>query len=368
MYNLRTSEGIQAYLKGTCFAASEVQPLTGGSSAFIYRIVLENPLETGEETVVLKHFEDVFAQIEGIEANLDRADHEYIALSAIGASGLFDLDSSVQLPRPIQYDQETHTIFMHDLGSPVPLAQVLEKGFLDYEPSDSDAVKITSDIGQAIGDFIGRLHNWSTNPEQATLHAYFAQKPHWNQKVVSAFSSFLAPAADRFKLHETWMDTLIAKERQEALMTRKGCVLVMGDCSLHNILVSPPSKERHMRIYLTDLEVARISGPEFDIGELTASAASFELLYYPNVDYPFIPALHQAYSCHRTLDPGRIAIATGMNLMGIGPLFPWARNKDEAQLRKIAVAGLELLKYSLNDDERLIQSSPILQHLFSTHS
>ncbi|KAF8697690.1 Phosphotransferase enzyme family, partial [Rhizoctonia solani] len=365
MYNLKSSEGIFEYLNGTRFSASDVQSLSGGSSAFTYRVILENPLKTGEKTVVLKHFESVAARIEGMEADLDRADHEYIALSAIAASGLFDSESTVQAPRPIEYDQRTHTIFMYDLGSPIPLAQVLERGFENNESPESETSKLASDIGEAIGDFIGRLHNWSTRAEQETLRSYFAKKPDWNQKVVAVFSSFITLSADRFKLHEAWTDMLIARECQEASVTRSDCVLVMGDCSLHNTLVSPPSEGQNMRIYLTDLEVARFSEPEVDMGELTASATSFELLYYPDMGYPFIPALHRAYRRHRTLDPGRIGATTGTCLMGIGPLFPWAKNKDEAQLRKIAVAGLELLEYSFKYDRDSLRSSPILQHLFS---
>ncbi|KAJ1301950.1 hypothetical protein OPQ81_000789 [Rhizoctonia solani] len=375
MHDLKTPEGVLAYLKGTRFSASNVQTLLGGYSAFIYRVALDVPLESGEKTMVIKHFERLCARMEGTGAddNVERGEHEYKALSAIAASGLFDSDSIVQLPRPIDYDQETHTIFMHDLGSPIPLAQVLEKGFSDnvsLEPNlmSNQRYKLASDIGRALGDFVGRFHNWSVLPNQATIHAYFAQKPDWERKIVSARRPFLTLSADRFGARESWMDEFIAKEEHEASELINGGVLVMGDCSLHNILVSPPSGGRDMRIYLTDLEVARISCPEVDIGELTASAVSFELLYYPGVNYPFIPALHQAYSFHRTLNARRIGAMTGTDLMRFGPIFPWARGRDEAELRKVAMAGLELWKTSIEEVDYSVKASPFVRNLFSRES
>ncbi|KAG8698088.1 hypothetical protein FRC11_014654 [Ceratobasidium sp. 423] len=384
MHDLKTPDGVLAYLKGTRFPASDVQPLSGGGSAFTYRAVLENPLETGEKTVVIKHFEGFVARIEEVKATAERAtreltrkvrqNREYKALSAIASSGLFYLNSTVQLPRPIDYDQETHTIFMHDLGSPIPLVQVLEKGFPSDESTTSSSVissnseeicKLTSEIGRALGDFMGRFHNWSALPGQAAPDAYFAQDTNANQTIMAIRHHFLNLSADRFKVRETWVDEFIAKDKQEGLMD--GGVLVMGDCSLQNILVSPPSEGRDMRIYLLDLEGARMSCPEVDIGKLTASAISFELLYYPNSDRPFIPALHQAYSRHRTLDVRRIGILTGVDLTGFGPILPWALGQDETQLRGVAMAGLKLLKSSVKEDEESIKTNPVVKHLFSSN-
>ncbi|CAE6470871.1 unnamed protein product [Rhizoctonia solani] len=61
MHDLKSPEGVSAYLKGTRFAASDVQPLSGGVSAFAYRAVLEIPLDTGERSIVIKHFEEFLA-------------------------------------------------------------------------------------------------------------------------------------------------------------------------------------------------------------------------------------------------------------------------------------------------------------------
>ncbi|KAJ1301946.1 hypothetical protein OPQ81_000785 [Rhizoctonia solani] len=373
MYDLKSPEGVIEYLKGTRFAASHVQRLSGGYSAFTYRVTLQAPLKTGEKTIVIKHYEGFCARMEKMRAEAKRAEYEYKALSAVAESRLFDSASIVQFPRPIENDQDTHTIFMHDIGSTIPLTQVLDKGFPHNESSGSTATygfrekyELASYIGGALGDFLGCFHNWSALPEQAALRAYFGQHANRSQAIVSSRLYFLTLATTRFKLHESWMDELIAKEEQEASMD--GGVLVMGDCTFQNILISPPSGGRDMRIYLTDLEVARASYPEVDIGALTASAISFRLLYYPRVDYPFVAALHQAYSRHRTLDPRRIGIATGVELIGFGSLFLGPDGQDETKARNVVVEGVKLLNFSINKDEDSIKSNPVVQNLFIAQS
>ncbi|CAE6466214.1 unnamed protein product [Rhizoctonia solani] len=370
MHDLKSREGVLAYLEGTRFAAADVQLLSGGLSAFTYRAILKGPLDTGEKTVVIKHFEGYLASHEVMKWGVERADHEYKALSAIATSGLFDSNSVVQLPRPLEYHQATHTIFMTDLGSPIPVTQVLEKGFPDVQPSEpfgpNEMDKLSQKIGEAVGDFIGRFHNWSALPEQSTLRSYFALNPAVIQHSVYIHHFCLELSADKFQMREPWMDELITKGQQEALVD--GGALIMGDCSLHNILVSPPSEHRDIRIYLTDLEMARASYPELDIGGLTASVVSFSRLRCPSVEEPFLSTLHQAYGRHRLLDPRRVGIATGVDLMGLGTLLSWARDESETKLRDVAAEGLKILSTSVKGDEHSIKANPALMHLFSRSS
>ncbi|CUA74642.1 hypothetical protein RSOLAG22IIIB_11352 [Rhizoctonia solani] len=347
MHDLKSREGVLAYLEGTRFAAADVQLLSGGLSAFTYRVILKVPLDTGEKTVVIKHFEGYLAGREPTKWGAERADHEYKALSAIAASGLFDSNSVVQLPWPLEYDQETHTIFMTDLGSPIPVTQVLEKGFPDVQPSEpfgpNEMDKLARRIGEAVGDFVGRFHNWSALPEQSTLRSYFALNPAVVQRPV--------------EIHYFCL-----QGQQEALVD--GGALVMGDCSLHNILVSPPSEHRDMRIYLTDLETTRASYPELDIGGLTASVVSFSRICCPSVEEPFLSTLHQAYTRYCCLDPRRIGVATGVDLMGFSTYLLWDRYKSETKLRDVAAEGFKILSASFKGDEHSIKTNPALMHLF----
>jgi hypothetical protein len=73
MADLTTVEGTLAYLEGTRFVAKDVQLLAGGRSAFVYRVILETPLDTGEKTIVLKHFEGYGALFRDTKAPIERA-------------------------------------------------------------------------------------------------------------------------------------------------------------------------------------------------------------------------------------------------------------------------------------------------------
>ncbi|GAB1522441.1 hypothetical protein RhiTH_005558 [Rhizoctonia solani] len=365
MYNFKSPEGVLVYLKSTRFVAANVQLLSGGSSAFIYRVVLKSPLETGDKSIVIKHFEGYPSAYEPMKWGVERADHEYEALSAVATSGLFGSDSMVQLPRPLEYDQETHTIFMTDLGPLLPVVQILEQGHSNLTEFGG-IHKFAETVGWALGDFVGRFHHWSALPEQAALRAYFALNPSVIRQSVDIHHLCLNLTADRFQIRETWMDDLVAKEQQEALTD--GGVLVMGDCSLHNVLVSPPSEGRDMRIYLTDLEMARASYPEVDIGELTAMTVSITRLYSPSIERLFVASVHKAYHRHRDLDSRRMAIATGIDLMGLGTVAPWARDQDETKLKELALTGLELLRLSVKGDENSIRRNATLKHLFLPRS
>ncbi|CAE6376598.1 unnamed protein product [Rhizoctonia solani] len=374
MHDLKSAEGVAAYLKGTHFAASDVQRLSGGVSAFTYRIMLQTPLDTGEKTFVIKHFEGYLACHEDMKWGIERADHEYKALAAIAASGLFNSDSIVQLPRPLKYDQETHTIFMTDLGSQVPLTRVLEKGFANdqssgsNQSSNSELCELAAKIGQALGDFMGRFHKWSALPHQAELRACFSQNSGVVHKSLFFRHFCLKHSADRFKIRENWIDEVLEKEQQGLEASADAGAMVMGDCSLHNIMVSPPSENNPMRIYLIDLETARAGHPEFDVGTLTAMATSFVHIYHPNVDHPFVPAFHRSYCDHRALNPKRLGVTTGIDLLGLGTFMPWTRGKDEAHLQGIATAGFELLRTSFKGDENSIKANRVVSHLFSSAS
>lgn len=163
-------------------------------------------------------------------------DFEYKALSALANSSLFDSNSVVQVPMPVEYDSETHTIFMTDLGSPTCLTKVLQES-LEADSSDESgaldpnaAYALAAEIGSALGDFLGRFHNWTALPEQAELRNYCLKNIAAIDHCLSFHLDCMARSAGTFGVKETWVDELIAREKEEAWLG--GSVLSMGDCWL----------------------------------------------------------------------------------------------------------------------------------------
>lgn len=132
-----------------------------------------------------------------------------------------------------------------------------------------------------------------------------------------------------------------------------------------NILVCRVPKSGELRIYIIDWEVARVTTPEFDIGELTACALSFGQTYYPQGDFPFIPALHKSYRKYRALDPIRVATATGIDTLGFGTSRKWELDRGEEFLNTIALGGFELLQLAHDGDEQAIKRKTVVKELFA---
>ncbi|CAE6449666.1 hypothetical protein RSOLAG22IIIB_11355 [Rhizoctonia solani] len=360
MHDLRTTEGTLAYLNTTQFPATDAQLLFGGNSAFTFRATLKTPLPSGEKTIVLKHaetqvaltFYDAGIKVGDVDAR--RNEYEYTALAAITESELCGPDSIVQPPRPLHYDPETHTTFMADLGSPMPLQKILQD-------EENPHHKLASDIGTALGDFLGRLHNWSSAPEQASLRAFISQNSVAKQ-CLPIQHTFAHETLAKFGLKEEWVEDTLSRDLEESAAAQD--VLIWGDSWPGNILVSPPSATQGLKIYLTDWEMSRLGPPEFDLGEAAGVAMSLVYQRYHRGDHPYIQALFRAYRQRRSLDPIKAARSTGVAIIGHSFMMPWVCEQDEESQRSLAATGIDLMKAAYDGDVDGIKKRDLVKEMF----
>ncbi|CAE6376536.1 unnamed protein product [Rhizoctonia solani] len=364
-YDLRTTEGVLAYLDTTPFPATDVKLLSGGNSAFTFRATLKSLLPSGEETIVLKHAETRTSGTfydPGLnvgEVSAQRNEFEYRALVAIAESGLCGPESTVRPPRPLHYDPETHTTFMADLGSPIPLQTILQEGL---GTRSQDYHKLASDIGSALGDFLGRLHAWTSAPEQAPLRALISQNDV-AKLCLSMQHTFAHDTLAKFGLKAQWIEDALTQDLEESAAAED--TLIWGDSWPGNILVTLPSDNQPLRIHLTDWEMSRLGPPEFDIGEAVGVAMSIVHEHYPEGDHPYIQALHRSYRRHRTLDPVKAARSTGVAIIGHSFVMPWIAGQDEQSQRSLASAGISLIKAAHNPDGDEAKKQGLVKELFS---
>ncbi|CAE6420637.1 unnamed protein product [Rhizoctonia solani] len=363
MNDLTTPQGVLAYLLNTSFAATNVQRIVGGYSSFTYRITLSHPLEDGCTTLVLKHYEGYVAAAPAFKLDPTRSEFEYNALVALWDAGLVNGDSVVQVPRPIYYDRETHSIFLADLGSDiVNLNDMFDdrlQGGVYSGPDLAENRNFASTIGSALGDFLGRLHRWSSFPEhrEPFLH------PHRQEGLFRIFCDLAARSATKFGIKEEWLANMLAEELHKS--STEDQVLAMGDFSLNNILVHRVLDHKNLRIYVIDWELCRPACPESDLGELIGTWLSFAHYRCVGKDFPFLPSFHDAYRKHHAVDRTRMTLQAGLYTMGLGTTAPWVRGGGDEIHKQITMLGYGLMKLAQGGDDCVTNTESPLKFLFN---
>ncbi|KAF8756229.1 catalytic domain of ctd-like phosphatase [Rhizoctonia solani] len=207
MNDLTNSNGVLDYLSNTQFAAADVQRLTGGFTAFSYRVSLSTPLEDGSTTLIIKHYEDYVAFAPEIRFESTRSDFEYNALMALWDCGLINHDSVIQVPRPIHYDERLTQFSYH-----------------------ANIQAVASGIGSALGIFLGRLHEWGSSTEHRQLFLY----PHRQDRIFALFANLSIRSATKFGVKEGWLESMLSEESRRISIDDR--VLAMGDLSLSTFL------------------------------------------------------------------------------------------------------------------------------------
>ncbi|KAG8792574.1 hypothetical protein FRC12_005625, partial [Ceratobasidium sp. 428] len=221
-HDLTTPTGLASYLAPTKFAASEVQALSGGTVGFTYRVLLESPEQGGVTSVVVKHsVRHAATNVEWV-MNAERMTFEHEALKVVAASGLFTLESTVQVPRVLHYDPKTYTLIMTDLTPARALSTVLIESF------ENGTIKnVSARIGAALGDFMGRFHRWGSEPAQAGLRARFLQNVTSRETILQIRYQLMCTTAEKYGMKSEWMDEMAKEGMADA--EKGGSVIAMGD-------------------------------------------------------------------------------------------------------------------------------------------
>lgn len=132
---------------------------------------------------------------------------EYEALVALSQSGLFDADGTVQAPKPLDYDLETHTMFMTDLGSVDTLSNIfsrsLEAASTSINPklNFEEVFALASEAGSTLGDFMGQYHCWLALLQQAGIWDRFSQNIVGVKQCIPLHLDMMIQSVERLRLH-----------------------------------------------------------------------------------------------------------------------------------------------------------------------
>ncbi|KAG8748849.1 hypothetical protein FRC11_011820 [Ceratobasidium sp. 423] len=352
--DLKTPTGIATYLASTPYASTSIETLLGGHRAFVYRVVLKEPLkETGEETVVVKHIMEFAAknigmiQVRpgsgGLRLGVERMDFEHEALEFVASAALSPV---VHLPRVHAYDHHTRIIVMSDAAPCQLLSTVLQE-------ADDELV---ARIGHTLGDFMGKFHKWTSLPEQVGARKRFLENEASRHDVLLIRWQLAIAAAKKYGLEREWME----KMQQAGLEDAKsgGPVICMADFWFDNILVSTTGD---LQIYIVDWETVRTARPELDVAHFTTAAYTLEHVHKP---IPLMREFFKAYKAHMDLDETHMATYAGRDMLGLGVLQPWVRHRDEGVKQPIAQLGLELLEAAHMGDKEALKKNPVLADMY----
>ena len=179
----------------------------------------------------------------------------------VASSPLVSSTSTVQVPHVHMYDPQTHTLIMRDLAPARLLSTVLIESLANHEPAR--ILELSSQIGSALGEFMGRFHQWTSLPEQSALRARFSENLVSREVVLAYRHQLMLESAVKFGLEQSWMEGVVQDGIDDA--RQGGPVIAMGDfwfgkrsnnflyCSDFNFLVRQCAGVPRRRSWPTDI-------------------------------------------------------------------------------------------------------------------
>lgn len=185
----RVKSEVLEWLKGTPYAASDLEPLPGGSANFVYRASLINPLEDGTSEVLVKHGEPFVATDPNSPLTTDRCRVEEVCLKALNSAELGKDEASgddggfkfvVRTPKCLMYDDATRTQVQEYLTNGTTLKAYTMKNY--SSPTSESLRPQCHRLGKVLAYWVLGFHRktardieeWSRDKEGKTEPSLYA--------------------------------------------------------------------------------------------------------------------------------------------------------------------------------------------------
>ncbi|KAJ4320931.1 hypothetical protein N0V84_005635 [Fusarium piperis] len=162
---------VWAWLNTTRYAASSLEPLTGGQANFTYRAEILTPLEDGTTEVVVKHGEPYMARHAANEITTHRCRVEAECLTTLNLvetqpNQVDGANCTARTPRCFYYDDDTKTQIHEYLPNTVDLKTYIQNHFSWSTPKKLELP--CRNIGKTLADYISKFHVASDQMVQST--------------------------------------------------------------------------------------------------------------------------------------------------------------------------------------------------------
>ncbi|OCK91107.1 uncharacterized protein K441DRAFT_616659 [Cenococcum geophilum 1.58] len=327
---LTDKSSVATYLKETPFASREIRRINLGSTNFTYRLFLEAAYgQAQEKTTILKYFPPYTAGEPCVKFSSERQVYEARAMTRIpwqqfgpSSSNLSEKAArpvpQLRVPKLYFEDLMNHVIIMEDCnprqGSDEVWEEITHSARIFFEgvPESSQKHQTAEGIGQILGSFIARLHNWGKSRHNAEL----------------AFNSFTGnSAAKELIVDETFRDFFsnldqigfqISKPAKieleaaicdlEEAMSANLETVVMGDFWPGNVLLSFNERGHLKAISIIDWEFVMLAPAFVDLGHFLGEV--WLISYFESNDAVYITLLESFIKSYqdvvKNIDIGRV--------------------------------------------------------------
>jgi hypothetical protein len=245
-----TEDQLREYLTSKAIPADKITQLTGGTSAFVFRI----ELPVGQSSIV-KHAEPYCKVAPEVPFSTLRMDFEAHAIRTIPL--VVPKDEAIRLPDLISYDEKEHVLTMEDMGNRTFKAAYQDKEF------------DVCGVGAQIGRWFARLHTSTTSEEV---------KSQFDNQTAKSMYRFmyngLASSLERHGFNRDLGERI--NEKYGALLQMDDICVCHGDIWPANILLFPEldhaTGAEKLGIAVIDWEMSRRGNGATDVAQFAAES------------------------------------------------------------------------------------------------
>ncbi|PWY79817.1 phosphotransferase enzyme family protein [Aspergillus eucalypticola CBS 122712] len=326
-------------LAGTQYASSSLTPLSGGTANFVYRAQLNQPLQDGTISVIVKHTEAFIALNREFKLPAERCLFEESILKAL--DGLPSKQSSsnntdaqtqevtVKTPRLFSFNRQTNTAVIEDLPDSLDLKSFL----ISTAASNNVTQEWASSIGRALGNWLRSFHHWAENEAQSGIAAEMDKNQYMRDLKFMVNYDALVNTIDKYPtiLGDSRDVFSNVREMAAAELSRKngnGFGIIHGDfCVL--IPKTALEQQSHLPLFIIDWELCHCGARALDLGQMFAEL--YLLKHFKDIDAAtwIIQGFMKGYQELDDETAFRVLIHVGVHFIAWAPLIPgWGTSQQ----------------------------------------
>ncbi|KAF2819139.1 hypothetical protein CC86DRAFT_147191 [Ophiobolus disseminans] len=377
------SKHVQDAISSTPYACSSLEPLNGGTTSFVFRGVLVEPIagdaaphQRTVNTIIVKHAASFSSCNREFAVSDIRASIESVMMHAlqklVGPPARPGVE--VATPRTHHFDEKARVQVIEDFFPAVDLASLLKS-----TPS-RDALEGTN-VGIAIGSWLRNFHDWASRSRQIELRKRVAEgcRPmrdlKWQITYESVLRSLqrwptiLATHKSALKQVEGMAAMEFEKEWQGDETEADAWGIIHGDFWTGNILASasdrnPIGAETITYLCVIDWEFAQYGHRAYDLGQIIGDILETNHFTPSKILEDLVTGFVEGYGALQDTMAFRVAIQVGVHMINWCSRHAPPQGSLLLQVEKLMQEAVSFVVRGWQQDKKWFDKS-LLSCLFS---